>query len=85
MKLQSLKIMGLIAMLFCAFQLGTIHEKTDNYKRIIACAKAPGNVSLQEFYGHDFRSLNLTKTIWNHATAHNAQIYMNCIFKDLRP
>ena len=83
MKLQSLRMMGIIAMLFCAFKLGSIHQETEYLNRITACVKAPDNTSLQEFYGHGFKKENLANTIWNHAVAHNAHIYLQCIFKDL--
>ena len=83
MKLQSLRMIGIIAMLFCAFKLGSIYEETQYLERITVCVKAPNNASLQEFYGHGFRNENLTSTIWNHAVAHNAHIYLQCIFKDM--
>lgn len=83
MKLQTLRVISIIAMLFCAFKLGSIHQETEHLKRITVCVKAPGNVGLQEFYGHTFRDLNLAHTIWNHAVAHNAKIYLDCIYKDM--
>ena len=73
--------MSVIVLILCAFKLGEIQGESNYLKRIHECATIPYDVSLQEFYGHDFKEL--TNTIWNHAIAHNANIYVNCIFKDL--
>jgi len=81
MKYKTLRVIGVIVMCFCIFQLGKIMERRSYYKRMIECAKGPGHQSLQEFYGHDFKTL--THTIWNHAKAHNSNIYLNCVWKDL--
>ena len=84
MKLKTLRVIGIVAMLFCAFQLGRIDANTAYLKRIDTCVKLPEHPSIQEFYGHGFKKENLAHTIWNHAVAHNDHIYMKCIFKEIR-
>jgi len=81
--MKNLKIVFVIVMLFCAFSLGRIHESTRYLEAISKCADPSNidNISMQEFYGHKFKGME--DTLWNHAVAHNANIYWNCMQKEL--
>jgi len=81
MKLQTLKFFGLLVLLFCTYQLGRINKDTEYKKALVKCVKDPGHTDLKTFYGHGFK--DMSHTIWNHAKAHNANIYFECILKDI--
>lgn len=82
MNKNTLKFIGLLIMFFCVFQLGRIHEETQHLKRIDKCVKLLDNTDLKTFYGHEFT--DVSGNLWNHALGHNANIYLKCIFKDIK-
>ena len=71
-------------LVFCAFKLGTIHEETEYLKRIDKCVIFNDTPPIQEFYGHGFKKEKLAHTMWVHAKAHDAYIYMDCILEDIK-
>lgn len=83
MERQTLRIAGLLILLFCTFQLGRIDKDTEYKKALVKCVKGPEHADLKTFYGHGFKKEGLVHTIFNHAIAHNANIYFNCIMKEV--
>ena len=77
-KLKTLRIISVMALVLCAFKLGEIQGESNYLKRIIECVNIPSNIDMKTFYGH-----SVTTELWNHARAHNSEIYIRCIFKDI--
>lgn len=78
MELKTLRLFLLLLAAFCFYKLGTIHERTTYLKKIAKCVKQPDNVDMATFYGH-----GVGPELFNHASGHNAHIYMQCIYKDI--
>lgn len=78
MKLKTLRLLGLLAMLYCAFQLGRIDARTEHFKKIVECVGLQ-DIDMAEYYGHNAT----VGYIFNHADAMNSHIYLRCIYKDL--
>lgn len=79
MKLKTLRVMGVLVLIFCAFKLGELQGESNHLKRIVECVKVIDHVDLKTYYDHDI----FIGSLFNHADGHNAAIYLKCIFKDM--
>lgn len=73
----------MLAIFFIGMELGRLEGESTYLKRLVKCVRATDG-NMIDFYGHGFKEENLTHTMWNHAEAYNANIYIKCMFKDNR-